>query len=291
MLAERALKTRGRHQVTKEEAENDPSLLHPIFLSVVGDERTFFISTADNDLYHMGENLSKLYVLTKSKAPGLQRLIRPRQMIADICFDNKKCFYTSKDGILYGWGDNTWFELNSAGNETKNRVVKLTYKIEEVQPSQDNKDPFQVTSGATFRMARTCNDCSFLLTTKGLYSIGNKTTGLLGYKPPPEVIVHPKRVDFGGLEPSSKIVGISVSRHHVLAWTNTGRSYAWGYNYNGVLGIENNRRRQDKLIVHPQPVKVLENTIVTSLEACDTCSFAINYRGKLYYWGRYISVM
>lgn len=234
----------------------------------------------------MGDNLSKLYVITRSKAPGMQRILVPRQTIADICFDSKKCFFTSPDGSLYGWGDNTWFELNSTGNETKNSVVKLTYKIEESLPSQDNRDLQQITSTAKYAMVRTSNDCSLYLTSIGLYSIGNKTTGLLGYRPPADVMIHPRKIEIAGLAAACKIVAVSISQHHVLAWSNTGKAYAWGYNYNGILGIDNNRRRQDKLVVHPQPVKAIENTIVTSMEACDTCSFAIDFRGKLYYWGR-----
>lgn len=264
--------------------------MHPVFVGIKGIGRTFLVTTSDNEVYHIGENMPKLYMFTRSKAPGMQRVLNPNQQITDLCLDFKKCFYTGADGSLYGWGDNTWFEINHSGNETKNKVSKLNYKIEQLNPSQDlDKENFS--SGAEFIMARTCNDCSFFVTQKGVYSIGNKTVGILGYHPPSEVMIHPKKIEFNNLSVGFKVVGVSASNFHVVAWTSSGEAYSWGHNYNGVLGIENNRRWQDKLFATPQRVKVLENSFVTSMEACDSCSFAVNHRGKLFYWGRYKTII
>ena len=50
--------------------------------------------------------------------------------------------------------------------------------------------------------------------------------------------------------------------------------------------IENNRKHQDKLFPTPQPIHAFNFTPVLSMEACETCTFAINHRGKAFYWGR-----
>lgn len=274
--------------VPQNEDDKDPVYFHPQFTSIKASGKTFMMTTSNNDIYWMGDNMPKLYVFMRQKITGMQRVAKVRQPIADLCFDRKKCFFIGTNGLIYGWGDNTWFELNSTGNETKNKISQLDYKIEETQHSTDNKEAL-FASASNFVSVRAANDCSFLITQKGVYSIGNRTNGLLGYLPPKEVLVHPRKIEFGAFLPlTQKMVGLSASQNHVFAWSDAGRAFAWGYNYNGVLGVENNRKHQDKLFTTPQIVHAFAFTPVLSLEACDTCSFAINHRGKAFYWGRYL---
>ena len=89
--------------------------------------------------------------------------------------------------------------------------------------------------------------------------------------------------------PSSlPIIGISLSRNHALAWTTGGSLYAWGCNVNGVLGIENNENLIDAVIQNPTPVKVGlgDNPGINYAMATSSASFVINFRGRIYYWGR-----
>lgn len=242
--------------------------------------------TANNDIYWMGESMPKLYVFLRQKVPGMQRALSVGQPIVDLSFNRKKCFYVGMNGSIYGWGDNTWFEFNCSGSETKNKVSQLDYKIEDALVNADQKDPYSFNSGAVFLKVTCGNDCSFFITEKGVYSIGNRSTGLLGYRPPNEILIHPRKIDFGTILGAHQIIGISAGSSHVVAWSDSGKAFAWGYNYHGVLGVENNRKYKDKLFITPQPVHAFANTPIVCIEASDTCTFAINHRGRVFYWGK-----
>jgi hypothetical protein len=90
------------------------------------------------------------------------------------------------------------------------------------------------------------------------------------------------------MQPSLQLVGLSVGKHHVLAWSSSGLLYSWGINYNGVVGVKDNGKNLNKVISTPTLVEMQMGNnpgIVFGL-AMKEASMVINFRGRIYYWGR-----
>lgn len=90
------------------------------------------------------------------------------------------------------------------------------------------------------------------------------------------------------INPSLQLVGLSVGKHHVLSWSATGLIYSWGINQGGVIGIKDNGKNLNKVVSTPTLVDLeLGNNpgVVYGLATKDA-SFIINFRGRIYYWGR-----
>ena len=88
--------------------------------------------------------------------------------------------------------------------------------------------------------------------------------------------------------PSLQLVGLSLSKQHVLAWSVSGLVYSWGSNLNGVLGINENGKHLNQLVSSPALVDmdIGDNPGVFSGLATNNASFIINFRGRVYYWGK-----
>ena len=123
---------------------------------------------------------------------------------------------------------------------------------------------------------------------QALYSVGNTHIGLLGHHIKNDVINLPGKIE---IPIAKKILGLSVNKNHCISWDENGDAYAWGVNLNGVLGVQENRRRIDEIVVNPEKVfhiiqvEKISNSKIISCFAFETCSFALTYKGKLFYWG------
>ncbi|EFN71672.1 RCC1 and BTB domain-containing protein 1 [Camponotus floridanus] len=77
-------------------------------------------------------------------------------------------------------------------------------------------------------------------------------------------------------------VKIVCGYNHTLALTNKGEVYAWGVNFHGQVGVNNNRTSSDPILVNvPQMGKVL------NVDACRNVSVAVGYDRTVYVWGSY----
>ena len=73
--------------------------------------------------------------------------------------------------------------------------------------------------------------CTYYVTNLGIFSIGNKESGLLGFVNVALQLNYPVPID---LDPSIKIKGISCSNaQHVMVWDDLGRLFTWGSNRYG----------------------------------------------------------
>lgn len=84
------------------------------------------------------------------------------------------------------------------------------------------------------------------------------------------------------------IVGVSISKVHVLGWTGHGQLFSWGTNILGVLGVSNNQERINERVFKPERVEMGFGAYpgCASAFACNTASMFIDFRGKVYYWGK-----
>jgi len=255
----------------------------PLFTSVIATGMTFVLSSCDDDLFALGRQIPELGITIKD-AKCVSHLARLGRSIHSVTMSEDMGFVTIgvNSGVLLGWGNNSWGELGKTESR-KDRVKKVTFrKFESQGDSPKISNPNEIEPLILNVVSR--NHVTIYHTNKGIYSLGNKLSGLLGYQPPEGIQVNPIKLH---LPINVEIQGVSVSVKHAVAWDTQGRGYAWGINQYGILGIKDNRKRQDHKIISPEPIAVLENSRILNLYACDSCTFAISHKGKVFYWGRY----
>lgn len=89
-------------------------------------------------------------------------------------------------------------------------------------------------------------------------------------------------------KPSFKLVGLSVSKYHVLAWSSNGSVFSWGFNFRGILGLTNNGENLNKLVSTPTLVDMQLGSSpgICNALALNECSIVINFKGRIHYWGK-----
>jgi hypothetical protein len=83
-----------------------------------------------------------------------------------------------------------------------------------------------------------------------------------------------------GLPAEDPVVAISGGESHMVALTQSGTVYAWGYAHAFTMGQEQDENR----LFPPSPVNGLPTDVV-SLSAADQRTFALTASGDLYVWG------
>ena len=125
--------------------------------------------------------------------------------------------------------------------------------------------------------------CTYFITSHGVFSIGNKESGLLGFVNTALLLNYPIPID---LSPQYKVVGVSASIQHVLVWDTDGRLFSWGSNNYGKLGIKDMQHQTGSFILKPMLVDLLGKKKVYSGLAGINSSFVITNKGEVYYWGK-----
>ena len=261
---------------------------------------------------------------------SVQRLVFSSKPITDTCLGSYFGAIVTNDGAAYAWGQNTFFELSPSNIASFDKLKKMnpgTGQIshsqvalgkDKVDPSlQDSNDNEGLsetiqTSGITnrgsyivdriqedpqinpktsqkngFVYIRTSpsTHSTFYLTQDFLASVGPNTSQMLGVASKDNDAI--PRV----LQIKTRIVGVSAGNYHALCWSRHGKSYAWGRNMMGVCGVNNNRNREKDEILVPEEVKVLEDSRIIEMAAGKHVSFGVTHKGKIFYWGRYSSIM
>jgi hypothetical protein len=128
-----------------------------------------------------------------------------------------------------------------------------------------------------------CNaSCTYFVTKKGVFSIGNKDTGLLGFENTAYLLNQPVPID---LSFSIQVEGIHAGRRHVVIWDNHGIGYAWGSNKYGQLGVENNEMQTSKFFKKPEKIHLCtKKKLIGAVAGCDSTTVITN-KGKIFYWG------
>ena len=92
-----------------------------------------------------------------------------------------------------------------------------------------------------------------------------------------------KNEDGSKTEIEDTIKDISVGNYHVLALSETGKVYAWGYGEKGQLGTGSGYSNEEPVVVKDIYRKQLQD--IVKVEAGENVSFAITSKGKVYAWG------
>jgi alpha-tubulin suppressor-like RCC1 family protein len=253
----------------------------------------------------------------------------PRQ-IKEISASTYAISIVTTEKKCYGWGRNEFYELSYQGvakiekaKPLKPRIDPAWKKKQKEQFSNANsavgslqdldlvdfKRPTNTLKYVSkpdidaksqkldFLSMKSVRNCSFYLTeqvpkslTKGIFSVGNALTGLLGYgqRFPGEIQNIAYLIELPSVH---KVKGLATNRSSCFAWTEAGETFAWGSNEGGLLGVREAFRRPG-LVQHPErvgsgdQVELMAGSRVVGVFPGESCVFAVSFQGKAFYWGQ-----
>lgn len=167
------------------------------------------------------------------------------------------------DGRTYAWGRNGQGQLGDPGT-----------------PPFDQDAPVvtPVPAGATFTRVEAGNLHTVALTSDGrLYAWGSNSSGQLGdgtttSRNAPTLVTEPA--------PGVTYTSVSAGHAHTVATGSDGRTYAWGENSHGELGVGDTTDRTTPVAVH-----VPAGVTFSRLSAGQATSAAVGSDGRAYLWG------
>jgi len=166
------------------------------------------------------------------------------------------------EGEVYAWGYNLFGQLGNGTTTNSNVPVAVS--------ALAGKRVVAISAGGGFALALTGDGV--------VYAWGQNVLGQLGNGTYVGTVTTPAQVTgFSG----RTVVAISCGASHTLALTADGAVYAWGYNYDGQLGIGTTTASN-----RPAEVTALSGQGVSALQAGTYHSLALTESGTVYAWGR-----
>ena len=172
-------------------------------------------------------------------------------------------------GRVYAWGYNVVGQLGDGTTTNRNTPTLISFT-----GLQSGETIQNVVAGAIHSLA---------LTTSGrLYAWGNNNHGQLGDGMTTSRNT-PTLISFTGLQSGETIQNVVAGVSHSLAFTTSGRVYAWGGNYNGQLGDGTSTSRNTPTLISFTGLQSGET--IQSVVAGGYHSFAFTTSGRVYAWG------
>ena len=164
------------------------------------------------------------------------------------------------------------------------QVQKFSKNIElEVLPKDGKVTPkVEAGNGFTIELKADGTVWSHGQNTYGQLGLGNTTD----YNEPQKVSIVKETIknqDGTKTNIEDTIKDISVGNYQVLALSETGKVYAWGYGEKGQLGNGSRYNKSEAVVVTDIYQKPLKDMV--KVEAGENVSFAITSKGKVYAWG------
>lgn len=306
----------------KRQSEEKEALL---FTGLAGHGSTFLLSTTKNEVWVFGQNCPATSINLNRGMSSVQRLLLASAPIADMCLGSYLCALVTQDGSAYGWGQNTFNEISSSGTAAFEAPRRMAFSpgtadapeaprdsvrdwgntedsnegktAFEASKAEDSSEPVHHSmrepphdssmgrkqkSSMPFQAVRTCPEShtTFYLSTSCVASVGPQTSAILGHTKKQQPIV-PRMLSM-----PVKVAGVAPGISHVLCWSNSGKTFAWGKNSFGKCGVKNNKEREKEDIRVPEEVAILQDVKIIEMVAGAAVSFGITHKGKLFFWGR-----
>ena len=187
------------------------------------------------------------------------------------------------DGSVYTWGFNDYGQL---GNGQSTGVGNATYAADpaRVPDPKDTSKAFkatQISAGGLYALAIGQDGTAWAWGYNGWGQLGDGTTTS---RPTPKQVGNPT----DSSQPF-QVAQISAGWVHSLAIDRSGTAWAWGYNYDGQLGINNNNTYQQTptRVSPPAGQGSADTGLATArISAGLYNSMAIGQDGNAYSWGR-----
>jgi len=170
---------------------------------------------------------------------------------------------------VWCYGENGYGQLGIGSTDAKQEPVTVVFADGALQD-----DEKMVWVGACSNQNGPC----FILTSTGtLYGFGYNGHGTVGinttnnqYSP----------VKITGPLDGKKVCKVAAGEYHVLALTDDGQLFGWGYGANGAHGLATTGN-----VTTPTRVKNLDNEKIVDIEVSTYFSLALTADGDLYSWG------
>jgi alpha-tubulin suppressor-like RCC1 family protein len=172
---------------------------------------------------------------------------------------------TVTSGTLRAWGNDNDGQVGD-GTETNGDAIPVPVKL------ASGTKVTQVRAGCFFTLALTTTGKVLAWGDNTFGQLGIGTTGGLSTKPVP---VH--------IPPGTTIKAIRAGCRHAIALTGSGKVLAWGYNFQGQLGIGTSGAGTDTNL--PVAVHLPAGTTVKSVSAGLYHNLALTTSGKVLAWG------
>ena len=166
------------------------------------------------------------------------------------------------DGLLYGWGSNTYGEVGNGSTNPQPEPEEIT-----LATGVDPTGIAQSQAGSSFAIGSDGN----------LYAWGNNSSGQLGLGP---TAGNEDTAQVVTLGPGVTAVAGSAGQEHTLAIGSDGHVYAWGDDSTGELG-DGGSAQEDS----PERVNLPVGVSALAVSAGYFVSFAVGSDGNLYAWG------
>jgi alpha-tubulin suppressor-like RCC1 family protein len=193
------------------------------------------------------------------------------QLVAVAATGRAHSLVLTREGNIFGWGNNTGGQFGNLSNLSS--AVPVATTMTNVLAGQR---VVTVAAGVNHSVALARSGLVFCW---GVNSHGQLGTGDGANYNQPVVVA-----DAGTPMAGKPIVAISAGHQHTLALAADGQIFAWGDNAFGQLGNGSSESRFDKPVAVDR-TGVLAGKHIVAISAGDSHSLALSSDGKLYAWG------
>lgn len=211
--------------------------------------------------------------------------LKDHTIVAGACGRNHSLCLT-ENGTVFAFGENKMGQLG-LGNQTEAEPCPA-------QIMYNGQPIVKIACGAEFSMIADCKG--------NLYSFGHPEYGQLGHNSDGKFIARAQRIEFdcevvprrvaiflektkdGQILPVPNVVvrEVACGANHTIALDSQKRVFTWGFGGYGRLG---HSEQKDEMV--PRLVKLFDFPGRGAVRICagNTCSFAVNEMGGLFFWG------
>jgi len=236
----------------------------PLHLEITQEGFTF--DGWDRDGYYFSNPYGPL---NRMPAEDIKLYAKWNKVFSSISAGDKHSIAISKNGQVFGWGENSNGEIGNGGYSDKYIPALVNFS--------------NLSSGETIAKVSSNGAHNLAITTQGrLYAWGWNLDSQLG-DGTREKRNTPVPIQVSNLQEGERISEVSAGGYHSLALTTQGRLLAWGLNTDGRLGDGTDVNRKTPTLIFVPNLQSGEH--IVQISARFNNSLALTNRGRVYAWG------